>query len=193
MSDFVSSDDGEDGEDDDDEETEQGQPSEDDKPGWVMGTISKIVPQRMERVRQKQTKFDELTQPGWEVTADYLRGGFKKYGTRKLRILAVVKPQKDNDIAAPAPTLFGEHMDSLDIVPWISLMPHGTSRPGSTHISLCSGKLQSNMSIPGLAPAVEPDPSLIQNTKPVDLVSIYPAYSLPSYSPYKYRIRTKTW
>jgi hypothetical protein len=29
--------------DDEDEETEQGKLSEDDEPGWVMGTISKMV------------------------------------------------------------------------------------------------------------------------------------------------------
>jgi len=65
LSDLASSDDGEDGEDEDDEETEQGKLSEDDEPGWVMGTITKMVQQRLERFRQKQMKFDELTQPGW--------------------------------------------------------------------------------------------------------------------------------
>jgi len=35
------------GEDEDDEGTEQGKVSEDDKPGWVMGTISKTVQQWM--------------------------------------------------------------------------------------------------------------------------------------------------
>jgi len=50
--------DGEDGEDEDDEETEQGKLSEDDESGWVMGTITKTVQQRMERFRQKQMKFD---------------------------------------------------------------------------------------------------------------------------------------
>jgi len=40
LSDLASSDDGEDEEDEDDEETEQGQLSEDDEPGWVMGTIT---------------------------------------------------------------------------------------------------------------------------------------------------------
>jgi len=70
LSDLASSDDGEDGE-DEDEETELGNLSEDDEPGWVMGTISKTVQQRMESFRQKQTKLDELTQPGWEDAAEY--------------------------------------------------------------------------------------------------------------------------
>jgi hypothetical protein len=38
--------------------------SEDDEPGWVMGTITKTVQQHMERFRQKQMKIDELTQTG---------------------------------------------------------------------------------------------------------------------------------
>jgi len=54
LSDLASSDDGEDGEDEDDEETELGKLSDDDKPGWVMGTITKTVQQRMESFRQKQ-------------------------------------------------------------------------------------------------------------------------------------------
>jgi len=53
LNDLAGSDDGEDGEDEDEEETEQGKPSEDDDPGWVMGTISEMVQQRMERFRQK--------------------------------------------------------------------------------------------------------------------------------------------
>jgi len=72
LSDLASSDDGEDGE-DEDEETEQGKLSEDDEPDWVMGTISKTVPQRMESFRQMQMKLDKLTQPGWEDAADYFR------------------------------------------------------------------------------------------------------------------------
>jgi len=43
LSDLASSDDGEDGEDEDDEETEQGKLSDNDEPGWVMGTITKTV------------------------------------------------------------------------------------------------------------------------------------------------------
>jgi len=49
LSDLVSSDDGEDWDDEDDEEIEQVQQSEDDEPGWEMGTITKSVQQRLER------------------------------------------------------------------------------------------------------------------------------------------------
>jgi hypothetical protein len=65
LSDLASPDDGEDGEDENDEETEQGKLSEDDEPGWVMGTITKTVQQCLERFRHKQMKLDELIQPGW--------------------------------------------------------------------------------------------------------------------------------
>jgi hypothetical protein len=72
LSDLASSDDREDGE-DEDEETEQGKLSEDDEPGWVRGTITKTVQQRMERFWRKQIKLDELTDPEWEDSADYFR------------------------------------------------------------------------------------------------------------------------
>ena len=49
LSDLASLDDEEDGE--DVEDSEQGKLSENDEPGWVMGTISKTVQQRMERFR----------------------------------------------------------------------------------------------------------------------------------------------
>jgi len=67
LSDLASSDNGEDGEneDDDEEDPAGGNLSEDDEPGWVMGTISKTVQYGMVRFWQKQMKLDELMQPGW--------------------------------------------------------------------------------------------------------------------------------
>jgi len=43
LNDLVSSDDGEDGADEDGEDTAQGKLIKDDEPGWVMGTITKMV------------------------------------------------------------------------------------------------------------------------------------------------------
>jgi len=43
LSNLASANDGEDWEDEEDEETEKGKLSEDDEPGWVMGTITKTV------------------------------------------------------------------------------------------------------------------------------------------------------
>jgi len=60
-SDIASSDDGDYGEDENDEETKQDQLSNDDEPGWAMGTITNTVQQHMERFRQEQMKLDKLT------------------------------------------------------------------------------------------------------------------------------------
>jgi hypothetical protein len=174
LNDLVSSDDGEDEEDEDDEETKQGKLSDDDEPGWVMGTITKTVQHRMESFCQKQMKLDELTQPGWEDAADYLRNRDKKYGTSKLRIPAVVQQQTNEDAPAPLPTTFGELMESHDIVPGISQRPQGTSRPGSSHIRLGSVKPQSKSSILSGEPAAEPNSSPLLNAKPVEPVRFYP-------------------
>ena len=162
------------GEDVDDEETEQGQLSEDDKPGWVMGTINKMVQQCMERFRQKQMKFDKLSQPGWEDAADYFCERNKKYGASKLTVPAFFQPETDNDATAPAPTTFGELMECSDIVHRISQMPQGTSRPGSSHMRVGSGKPQWNMNIPCLVPSTELDSTPIQYATPVELVSFDP-------------------
>jgi len=161
LSNIASSNNGEDGEDENDEVTEQGQLNEDDKPCWGMGTSNKTVQQRMERFRQKQMKLDELTQPGYEDTAHYFPEKYKKYGTSESSIPAVIQLQTDDDAAAPAPTTFGEPMESLGIVPGILQMPQGTSRPGSSHMRLYCGKPQSKTRIPGLEPAMEPDSSVI--------------------------------
>jgi hypothetical protein len=174
LSDLASSDDGEDGEEEDDEETEQGNLSDDDEPGGVMGTITTPVQQRMERFRQKQMKIDELTQPGCEDAADYFRERDKKYGTTELRVPAFVQPQTMDDALAPPPATFGELMESLDIVPGILQRPQETSRPGSSHIRLGSVKPQTKTIIPSGEPAAEPDSSMLLKAKPLEPVSFYP-------------------
>jgi len=83
-SDCAISDNGEDGEDEDDKETEQGQLSEDDEPGWVMGTIFKMIQQCLEWFQQKQMKLDELTQLGWEDRIEYVYHRDQKYSASKL-------------------------------------------------------------------------------------------------------------
>jgi hypothetical protein len=140
LSDLASSDDGEDGEDQDDGETEQGKLSEDDKPSWVMGTITKRVQQGMEKFRLKQITLDETSQPGWEDAANYFYEQDKKFGTSELRVPAVVQPQTDDHAPPPPPTTFRE---LTDIVPGIAQKPQGTSPPGSSHIRLGSVMPQS--------------------------------------------------
>jgi len=87
---------------------------------------------------------------------------------------AVVQPQTDDDAAAPAPTTYRELMECLEIVSGMSQMPQGTSRPGSSHIRLCSMKPQSDTSISGYEPADERDTSPLLKAKPDQPVSFYP-------------------
>jgi len=171
---LASSNDGEDGEDEDEDETWQGMLSEDDDQGRVMGTITKMIQQRMERFRPKQMKFDELTQPRWENAADYLWGRDMKYPTSGMRVPAVIQLQTDDVTIVPALTTFGELLQCLDIVPGILQMPQGTSRPGSTHIRLGLVTPQSDTCIPSLAPTAEPDSSHLLKVKPIEPVSFHP-------------------
>jgi hypothetical protein len=117
-SDLASSDDEQDGKDeeDDEENTELGKISDDEEPGWVMDTITKTVQHRMETFRQKQMGLDQLTQPGWGDAANRFRERYMKYGTAELKLVAVVKPQKDTTAARPSPTIVGQHTQTLEIV-----------------------------------------------------------------------------
>jgi len=138
LSDLVSSEDEEDGEDEDDDEedTELGKLSEDDEPGWVMGTISKTVQHDMESSRQKQMRLHDLTQLGWVDRANNVCEIYMKYGTTELKVRALVTPQTDTTAATPSPTTFGKLMQVLDIVPRQSQMPQVTSRQGSSQMRL---------------------------------------------------------
>jgi len=102
-------------------------------------------------------KLDELKQLGWGDAADDFMESDKKNSTSKSRVRKVTKLQINDDAAAPAPTTLGELIDFVDIVPGISQMPQGTSRPGSCHVWLGSGKPQLHTVIAGLAPTTEPN------------------------------------
>jgi len=117
LSDLASSDDRVAGEDDSDGATKQGKLSEDDEHSWIMGRITKTVQKRMERFRQKQMKFDELTQLGWEDVADDFCEQDKKYGPSEWRVQAVIRPQTNDDTPPHPPTTFAALMVSLGIVP----------------------------------------------------------------------------
>jgi hypothetical protein len=109
LSDLARCDDGDDGEEEDNEETEQGKVSEDDEPGWVMGTITKTGQQRMAIFCHKQMKFTQLTQPGWEDAADYFPEHDKKYGTAELRVRSVVQPKRMMSL----PSILRQHLQLL--------------------------------------------------------------------------------
>jgi len=112
LSDLASSEDEEDGEEeeDDEEDTELRKLSEDDKPSWVMSTISETVHHHMESFRHQRMRLDELTQPGWEDEANYLWGRYTKFGTTEFKVWAVVQPQTDTTAATPSLTTIGEMM-----------------------------------------------------------------------------------
>jgi len=142
LSDLASSDDEQNGEDeeDDKEDTQLGKLSDDDEPGWVMGTITTAVQHRMESFWQKQMRLDELTQPGWGDAANYFCERDMRYGTAELKVPAVVKPQIDTTTAIPSPVTVGEHMQTPEIIHRQSEMPAVTSRPGSSQMRLGSEK-----------------------------------------------------
>jgi len=109
LSDPVSSDNEEDGEDegDDNEDTELGNMSKDDEPGWVMGTISKMVEKRMQIFRQKHMRLEEITQPGRGDVANIVRERDMEYGMADLRVPATVDSQTDMTAATPSLTPVG--------------------------------------------------------------------------------------
>jgi len=117
LSDLASSTDGEDGEHENTEETDQGKLSEDDEPGWVMGTITKTIQQLMAMLWQKLMTVDKLTQSRWEDATDYFCECHMKYGTTELRVPVAIQLLKDHDPVAPAPTTFGGLKKFLDILP----------------------------------------------------------------------------
>jgi len=172
LSDLASSDNEEDAEDEEeDDDTEQGKPSEDDEPGWVMGTISKSVQRRTERWWQRQMKLDQLTRPGWGDAPDYFRERDKEYGTSELKVPAIIKFQTDHVEAAPSATTFGELLETLDIVWGILPMLQCTSRPGNSHMWVGSGKPKSPECISSILPGAESDSSLMTYAMPVQPLS----------------------
>ena len=177
LSDHSSSADQEDGEDedDDDDDTELGKLSDNDEPGWVMGTISKTVQHRMESFRQQQMMRDELTQPGLRDMADHLRERDMKYGTTELKVLADVKPQTDMTAATPSPSTFGDLMHILDIVPGQSQMLQVTSRQGSCQIKRSLEKPQAENLMVSHMPEPMPDSSQMEIPKTVQSVSFHPS------------------
>jgi len=181
LSGLARSDDEEDGEDEDDKEEDPvgGKLSEDDEPGWVMGTISKMVHYHMECFRRKQMKLDELTQCGWGDAADYLRKRDKKYWMTEWKVPAVAQPQTADDAASSAPTTFGEPMETLDSVPRKLQMLQVTSRQESSYIRLGAWKSRTLEPIPSLPPTSMPASYLIQKSKHVEPVSFHPCISSP--------------
>ena len=157
LSNLASSDNEQNGEDEEDkeEDTELSKLSDEDEPGWVMGTIVKTVQHCMEYFRQIQIqmRLDELTQPGCGDAANCTCEWVVKYGTAELKVPAVVKPQIDITTATLPQRTIGELIQTVEIVRWQSKMPAGTSHPGSSQMRLDLEKPQ----WPKLIPVFSPD------------------------------------
>jgi len=181
LSDLASSDDEKDGEDEDDEEedTAGGKLSEDEEPGWVIGTISETVQTCMEHFWQKQMKVDELTRSGSGDPADYFSERGEKNGMICGKVPAVMQPRPANDAGSSAPTTFSEPMETDDSGTGKLQMPQVTSRPGSSHKRLGSRKLQTLEPIQSFHPAPMHHSSPIQISKHVEPVSFNPCTSRP--------------
>lgn len=95
-------------------------------------------------------------------------------GISEFNVYIVVKPQTDDNAAAPKPTTFGEHTECLDNSAAISQMPIGISRPGSSYTRLDTGIPQFQPDIPSRTPTAAPNSSPIWNPKSIKLVSYYP-------------------
>jgi len=72
-------------------------------------------------------KHDKLTHQGWEFMANHFSERDDKYGPDELTVRAVLKPPMDEVGAVPAPTTFGEIVETIHIIPRILLMPQLTS------------------------------------------------------------------
>jgi hypothetical protein len=180
LSNLVSSNDEEDGEHKEDkEDTELGKLSEDDEPGWVMGTISKTVQYHKEGLRQKQMRLDKLIKQEWGDPADYCRERDMKYRMTKLMVLAVRKPQTHSNAATPVLTTFGKLLQTVHIVAGQSQMPQGTSQPASSQMRLGSENPQSHTDMTSLQPDAVANVSPIENAKPVEPISFKPCISHP--------------
>jgi hypothetical protein len=99
-----------------------------------------MVQQQMERFLQKQMKPDEFTYLGYKYSADYFHEREKYYSEPDLRVPAVVIAQTNDGAAAAALRTFKELMAWLAMVTGELHMLQGTSRPGSCHSRLGSGK-----------------------------------------------------
>ena len=181
LSNLASSDNWEDGKDNDgdEEDHELGKRSENNEPGWVMGTIYKTVQHRMGCFPQRQMRLDELTQPGWGDAPNYFNEIDQKYGTTELQEPAVGQLQTEHDTPSFALMTFCEPMETLDSVPGKSHMLHVPSLAGSSHMRLGSHIPQTQKCILSLPPNTAPNLSLINNSNPVEFESFYPCIQRP--------------
>lgn len=81
-------------------------------------------------------------QPGWGDVAHCISERDKKCATAESTVVVVVKLQMEQFAPASALAIFGELMETLDIVPRKWQMLQGTSRQLHSHMRLNSRKPQ---------------------------------------------------
>jgi hypothetical protein len=176
LSDLTSTEDEQDGEVENDykEGTELGKLTEDNKPGWVICTITNTVLHRMQSFGPKQMTLNELTQLAWGDTAEYFCKRVMKYRSTESKVPAVARPQTVTTAATPSPTASGDHMQKLDVVHGQVQMPQVTSRQRSSQMMLGPESPQADSHIVSLTLDAVPDSSQMEIANPVQPLSFYP-------------------
>jgi hypothetical protein len=72
--------------------------------------------------------------------AGYFGDSDRTHMTTTLKVPAVIQLLTEEEVAASAPTAFGELMETLDTSLGKLQMPHGNSQPGGSHMRLGSCK-----------------------------------------------------
>jgi len=145
-----------------DDNTEQGKVSEDDKLGWVMVIMSKMVVHQMEHIGQKQMTPDNTMQPGCGDGANFFCERNLKHRRTELMVLPGVQLETEDGATLSAPMTYGEPMKTLGCIPWKSQMQQVTSQPGSAHSRLASLIPWTDISNTTLPPVTGLDLSLIK-------------------------------
>lgn len=100
-----------------DDNTEQGKVSEDDKLGWVMVIMSKMVVHQMEHIGQKQMTPDNTMQPGCGDGANFFCERNLKHRRTELMVLPGVQLETEDGATLSAPMTYGEPMKTLGCIP----------------------------------------------------------------------------
>jgi predicted mannosyl-3-phosphoglycerate phosphatase (HAD superfamily) len=87
--------------------------------------------------------LDKLNNMVCRDVSDYLNEIANMYGTATLKAPEVITLQTEKCQSPAALTTFGQQMETIHWVSGESQMPQWTARPGSSHVRLVSGKLQS--------------------------------------------------
>lgn len=156
--------------------SELGKLSENDEPGWVMGTLSKEVPQSMETYLVMEIWHDELTQLRWWDMADYFPYRDMKCWMAALKLLPIVISLADKVAATPGTTKFVKLIVTVDNVPGKSQMLDGHPHQGCSHTMLGFPKPQSDKQIMSRLPDAASNLLSIKQLKPSETHQCLPLH-----------------